>query len=200
MTRRRVTVDAAKLPVLAFQRGKYLPAPPTDNIFPRLRHCFQIALSAAIAPAVPVVRAKFFAAADALFLSRFVYSIGFMVFFPPLQPTGITAKPAIGAHSPIHGKLFTAVRTNLRRALYTVPSFPLFLAVIYNTAAVAAKSPPFAPLAGLFDVLATFRAGIHRDGVISFRVVIFDTAFSAAVFLPSLVTAWLERLPAAQAG
>ena len=123
----------------------------------------------------------------------------FVIFFPPLQPASVAAKSAVGAHAPFHGELFTAVRTNLRRTFYTALAFLLFLSVIYGAAAVTAKPPPFAAFAGLFDVFAAFRAGIHQDGVISFGIIIFDTAFPAAVFLPRLVTARLEQLSTAQA-
>jgi hypothetical protein len=143
---------------------------------------------------------KFPAAADAYPIGWPLFVVGFVVFLPPLQSTSVAAKPTIGAHAPIHGELFTAVGANLRRTLYAALAFLLFLSMIHNAAAVTAKPPSLAALPGLFDVLAAFRTGIYRDGVIPFCIVVFDTAFSAAVFLPRFVATRLERLTAAQAG
>jgi hypothetical protein len=192
-------VYAAILSVLAFQRGKTLPAPCAYDIFPRLRHRSQIAFPAAIRPAVPTVTAKLAAAADAPSLSRRFLRIGFVIFSPPLNPAGITAKPSVLTWSPRRLKFNAAIRANLDGLRLACSFFLPLLAMIRHAAAVAAKSPQPAFFPALLNHLAAFRAGIHRDPIIPFGVVVLESACIAAILLPADVARRLKCLPTAQA-
>jgi hypothetical protein len=157
----------------------------------------QIAFPTAIFAAVPFRAAILASTARAYALRVGFGTIGLVIFRPPLDSTGVAAKPPAAAASPLRLKLYAAVRAYLLRAFLALQFFPPFLGVIYLTAAVVAKASPSTSFAGLFHTLAAFGASIHLTAKIPLGVVVLHTAFAAAVFLSGNVTRWLERFSAA---
>ena len=194
-TGRRGTAPAAIPPSLSAGICKFFSTPFADLFHMGLIHCQQIAEPAAVGLS-PLFPRQGCSAKRTLFRRHFLRWMRLVIFLPPFDLAGITAKFSLTPCSPFRLELLSAIWIYLLWVGSLSPFCQYLLVVVCYSALIAAESPPSSwPAFFLIDYVPTGRAGIYWYFIVPFRVVVPMPTGVTAELLSRYVAGWYKFLP-----